>query len=50
MTGYFEELEPLLPELTAGLPDMATVDPEVLASATDIMQRYQYELVGPPLS
>ncbi|GAC1579616.1 MAG: hypothetical protein NVS3B18_13310 [Candidatus Dormibacteria bacterium] len=50
MTGYFRELEPLLPELMAGLPDMSSVDPAVLARATDIMQRYHYELVGPPLA
>ena len=49
MAGYFEELEPLLPELMVGVPDMSKVDPEVLAKAQDIMDRYQYELVGPPL-
>jgi quercetin dioxygenase-like cupin family protein len=49
MVGYFEELEPLLPELMVGIPDMSKVDPEVLAKAQDIMKRYQYELVGPPL-
>lgn len=50
MSGYFTELAPLLPELMAGMPDMANVDPDVLATATTIMKRYQYELVGPPLA
>lgn len=49
MVGYFRELEPLLPDLMIGIPDMSKVDPDVLAKAQDIMQRYQYELVGPPL-
>ena len=50
MAGFFDELRPLLPELMAGMPDMSTVDPAVLAEADAIMRRYQYELVGPPLS
>jgi quercetin dioxygenase-like cupin family protein len=48
MSGYFEELAPYLPELMAGLPDMRTVDPATIERATAIMQRYHYELVGPP--
>lgn len=50
MASYFEELEPLLPELMAGLGDLTKVDPAVLAKAEAIMQRYEYELVGPPLN
>jgi len=50
MAGYFEELEPLLPELMIGIADMTKVDPAVLAKAEAIMRRYQYELVGPPLT
>ena len=49
MTGYFSELEPLVPELVAHIDDLSKVDPEVLAQAETIMRRYQYELVGPPL-
>ncbi len=50
MNGFFEELAPLLPELLAGLPDLTTVNPHTLDQATAIMQRYHYELVGPPLA
>ena len=50
MAGYFRELEPLLPDLMVGIADMSKVDPTVLAQAETIMQRYQYELVGPPLT
>ena len=49
MAGYFHELQPLLPALMAGMPDMTNVDPAVLAEAEVIMRRYDYELVGPPL-
>jgi len=48
MKGYFDELEPLLPELMAGLEDMSKVDAKALQAAEDIMRRYQYEMVGPP--
>lgn len=48
MTGYFEELAPLLPELVAGLPDMSSVAPTTLGRATEIMRRYGFELIGPP--
>ena len=50
MAGYFKELEPLIPELVAGMDDLSKVDPATLAEAEAIMRRYQYELVGPPLS
>jgi mannose-6-phosphate isomerase-like protein (cupin superfamily) len=50
MTGYFRELEPLLPELMAAMPDLSKVDPDLLAKAEDIMRRHGYELVGPPLT
>jgi quercetin dioxygenase-like cupin family protein len=50
MAGYFEELQPLLPELMVGINDMTKVDPAVLAKAEAIFQRYGYELVGPPLT
>jgi quercetin dioxygenase-like cupin family protein len=50
MAGYFHELEPLIPDLMVGIPDMSKVDPAVLAQAQMIMNRYQYELVGPPLT
>lgn len=49
MAGYFDELRPLLPDLMAGMADMTKVDPAVLRQAEEIMTRYQYELVGPPL-
>jgi mannose-6-phosphate isomerase-like protein (cupin superfamily) len=49
MAGYFEELQPFLPELLAAGGDMSAVDPETLRKAGDVMQRYHYELVGPPL-
>lgn len=50
MAGYFRELEPLIGELMIGIADISDVDPKVLAAAEVIMQRYQYELVGPPLT
>ena len=50
MAGYFRELEPLIPDLMVGVADMSKVDPAVLAQAETIMQRYRYELVGPPLT
>ncbi|MDQ6641789.1 MAG: cupin domain-containing protein [Actinomycetota bacterium] len=49
MDGYFRELEPLLPELMAAMPDLSRVDPDLPPKAEDIMRRYGYELVGPPL-
>lgn len=48
--GYFDELEPLLPKLMVGLEDMSKIDPQTLQIADEIMRRYQYELVGPPLA
>jgi quercetin dioxygenase-like cupin family protein len=50
MRGYFEELQPLLPALMAGITDMTKVDATVMAQADAVMQRYQYELVGPPVA
>ncbi|GAC1410741.1 MAG: hypothetical protein NVSMB57_04800 [Actinomycetota bacterium] len=49
MLGFFEELAPLLPDLMAGLTDMTKVDPDVLAKAQTIFDRYQYQIVGPPI-
>ena len=50
MSGYFRELEPLIPDLMVGIAEMSKVDPVVLAQAGNIMSRYQYEIVGPPLT
>ena len=50
MAGYFEELQPLIPDLMVGIEDMSKVPPAVLAKAEAIFQRYRYELVGPPLT
>jgi quercetin dioxygenase-like cupin family protein len=50
MRGYFDELRPLLPELMPGMDDPLRIDPGVMAKAQEIMHRYQYELVGPPLA
>ena len=50
MSGYFRELEPLIPDLMVGIADMSKVDPAVLAQAETIRSRYQYEIVGPPLA
>lgn len=49
MTGYFRELGPLLPELMANVGDMSKVPPDTMRRAAEIMQRYQYEMTGPPL-
>jgi quercetin dioxygenase-like cupin family protein len=50
MSDYFQELEPLIPDLMVGIADLSKVDPAVLAQAEAIMRRYQYEIVGPPLT
>ncbi len=50
MSDYFRELEPLLPDLMVGIADMSKVEPDVLAQAEATMSRYQYEIVGPPLT
>ena len=49
MAGYFEELQPYLGELMAA-GEGTEVDSNTLAKAQQIMQRYHYELVGPPLT
>lgn len=49
MDAYFDEMRPLIPQLMVGLDDMSKVDNQVLEKAERIMQRYEYELVGPPL-
>ncbi|GAC1574510.1 MAG: hypothetical protein NVS3B24_01710 [Candidatus Dormibacteria bacterium] len=49
MTGYFRELAPLLPELMANMADMSKVQPDTMRRASEIMQRYGYEMTGPPL-
>lgn len=49
MAGYFEELQPFLPELLAAAGDMSAIDPDTLRKAGEVMQRYHFELVGPPL-
>lgn len=49
MTGYFKELAPLLPELMANMADMSKVAPDTMRQASEIMQRYGYEMTGPPL-
>jgi quercetin dioxygenase-like cupin family protein len=50
MSGLFEELEPLIPEMMVGMNDMSKVDPAVLAKVEAISRKYQYEIVGPPLT
>lgn len=50
MDGYFTELQPFLPALMPGIADLSQVDPAVLTEAERLMQRYGYELVGPPLA
>jgi mannose-6-phosphate isomerase-like protein (cupin superfamily) len=50
MAGFFKELEPLIPDMMAGMADMAKMEPNVLAKLEEISKRYQYEIVGPPLS
>ncbi|MDQ6945061.1 MAG: hypothetical protein M3256_02050 [Actinomycetota bacterium] len=50
MSSFFEELEPLIPAMMVGMGDMSRVDPAVLARLEVISRRYQYEIVGPPLT
>lgn len=47
--GYFEELEPLIPDMMVGIADVSKVDPDVMAKVEAVFARYQYEIVGPPL-
>jgi quercetin dioxygenase-like cupin family protein len=48
--GLFDELKPLIPKLMVGVEDMSKVDSQTRQVADEIMRRYQYELVGPPLT
>ena len=50
MSGFFEELEPFIHDLMVAMDDMPKVDPTVLARVETISRRYQYEMVGPPLT
>ena len=50
MSGFFEELEPFIHDLMVGMDDMSRVDPAVLAEVETIFRRYQYEMLGPPLT
>lgn len=50
MSGFFEELEPLVADLIGAADDLSKLDPVVLAKAETIFRRYAYELVGPPLA
>lgn len=49
MSGFFRELEPLIPQMMVGIADMSKVDPAVLAEVEAIFERYRYQIVGPPL-
>lgn len=50
MAGFFTDLAPLIPDMMIGMADMSKVDPAVLAKLEVISKRYQYEIVGPPLT
>ena len=50
MSGFFEELEPLLADMVGAADDMSKLDPVVLGRVKTIFRRYEYELVGPPLA